>query len=90
VCARTISQFCSGSLLFPVPIGSVTLLSLLALKLQLTWRGFLENSQAAALPKNVLSLGILMAQRSTGPFRLEIRGIYAIDANSLQKRYDGT
>ncbi len=47
-----------------------------------TQRGFVEG-QIALDPRMVESVGILMAQRRGGPFRLELRSINAIDTSRV-------
>jgi len=52
----------------------------------LTWRGFMEDEHVKAYPNEVVSLGFLMAQRQTGPFRLEIESIEAVSPEEFAKQ----
>jgi len=55
-------------------------------KYTLTWRGLLEYEQVLFNPARVLSLGMLAAERKSGPFRLDIRSISAVSVQRLAKR----
>lgn len=58
-------------------------------KFVLTQRGFVEG-QLVLDARNVESIGILMAQRRAGPFRLELRSISAVDDSQMPgKRWTG-
>lgn len=50
-----------------------------------TWRGFLEDDENRLDPFDILSFGILMAERRAGPFELDVHSIEAITADHSQK-----
>lgn len=51
----------------------------------LTWRGFVEDSDVRLDPFDVTGLGILMAERRTGDFELDVHSIEAISAAQLAR-----
>lgn len=45
-----------------------------------TWRGFLEDDSNRLDPFDIVWLGLLMAERRTGPFELDLHSIEAVSA----------
>lgn len=51
----------------------------------LTYRGYLEESSPKWYGQNIKSVGILMAERYDGPFKIDIEYIKAIKDESLEE-----
>ncbi len=50
----------------------------------LTWRGFVEDEDVQLDPFDVVSLGILMAERRNGTFELDLHSIEAVTAEQVE------
>lgn len=50
-----------------------------------TWRGFLEDDENRLDPFDILSFGILMAERRTGPFELDLHSIEAVTQDQSEQ-----
>lgn len=50
----------------------------------LTWRGFVEDEDVQLDPFDVVSLGILMAERRSGAFELDLHSIEAVTAQQVE------
>ncbi|EXI77482.1 MAG: Complex I intermediate-associated protein 30 (CIA30) [Candidatus Accumulibacter appositus] len=68
---------------FQPPSGEWTLVRLALADFVPTWRGRVLANAPTLLPSRIQQLGLLIADRQAGTFRLEIRTIESTEANAL-------